>query len=278
MKTTLRRTLGMVLVAVTLLGTHAFADTNNQGTMETVTIQPCSAKEVVGEYPSNISEKHRNQLDGLLGRIDMYNAAGDYATVNKLWLLVDEILSTYNNSNSSSQSQGGDYMSFDDFIKNYAPNLTQNEQNILRGYYQNVILAYQSGDQQQIQQADQTFFAVLDSMVNNKINGLKPDYVKGSKSAEDDWEAPVAQDPDAVNDPDVQNAPDAGDEFDIVINNLPVDLDPMVRQHVEELIDEIRHFDSVGNFTVADQLRGELADVLDVIENSNDPDFDPDMH
>lgn len=271
MKTTFRKTLGMVLVTVALLGTYTFADSNSQGTTNTVSIQACSAKEIVGEYPQNISEKHRNQLDALIGRIDYYNASGDYTTVNKLWKMVDEILGVYNKPNTNTQSQGGDYMNFDDFIKNYAPNLTQDEQKILRNYFDNVISAYKTGDQQLIQQADKTFFAVLDSMVNKKLNSIKPDYVKDSQSSEDDWKAPVAQDPDAGNDPD------AGDDFDAIINDLPHDLDPMIRVHIQELIDEIRHFESVGNFTFAAQLRSELAQILDVITEQNAPDFDPDL-
>jgi len=276
MKTTLTRTVGMALIAVCLLGTTAFADTGSQGSIETVIIEACSAKEVVGEYPSNISQNHKDKLDGLLGRIDIYNAAGDYETVNKLWNIVDEILGSYKNTNSSTQAQGGDYMTFDDFIKNYAPNLSQSDQNILRNYFDNVISAYKTGDQQLIQQADQTFFAVLDSMVNNKLNSIKPDYVKGSKSSEDDWEAPVGQDPDAGNNPNPVD-PDAGDDFDQILNDLPHDLDQMVRIHIQELIDEIRHFESVGNFTLADQLRNELVQILDVISSQEDPCFDPDM-
>jgi len=246
MKSVLFKTIGTFLVATCVLVTPCFA--NSQQPSNSVTMETCSAKDIVGEYPQGISESHRNTLDGAIGRIDMYNASGDYDKVNKLWKIVDEILDSYQNkSNSnSSTSTTGDYMSFDDFIKNNAPTLPLNDQNILRGYFNNVISAYQSGDQTLIAQADQAFFATFNQMINSNLGYNGPNYGGPGYGQ-------------------VQGTQPATDHYDIVLHDLPADLDPIVRQHIIDLVDEIRHFDSVHNYSVSDPLRVELEQILDFI-------------
>ncbi len=140
-------------------------------------------------------------------------------------------------------------MSFDDFIKNNAPTLPLSDQNILRGYFNNVISAYQSGDQALIAQADQAFFATFNQMINSNLGYNGPNY-GGPGYGGPGYGGPGYGQP--------QGTQSATDHYDMVLHDLPADLDPVVRQHIIDLVDEIRHFDSVHNYSVSDPLRVEL--------------------
>lgn len=95
MKNLMKKSAGMLMVAVCLMGTPVFANTDGQGAQEIIEIQPYKAIDVIGGIPDYIQGPDREDLEAMLESIDEHNAAGLHDQANAIWESVYSLMSPY---------------------------------------------------------------------------------------------------------------------------------------------------------------------------------------
>ncbi len=238
MKSLVNKTVSMMMVAVCMMGTAAFADT---GSSEVIQIQMCTAEEALGGIPEYIQGPDREDLEHLLNNIDAYNSVGQFDKAKELWETVYAIVNPYKEVYESQHPQEKQ-MTDEELIQKMIHDL---EAKIERFESAG---DYALADEVR-EELDRVLLAVFGEQDPNA--GIEPG---------------VGEDPDAQIDPDLQEDPDM--QIDPDAQNP--EMAPEDVLFIETMEDEIRRLEDMGDFQAADALRAELEAFLNEVFS---PDF-----
>ncbi len=238
MKSLVNKTVSMMMVAVCMMGTAAFADT---GSSEVIQIQMCTAEETLGGIPEYIQGPDREDLEHLLNNIDEYNSVGQFDKAKELWETVYAIVNPYKEVYESQHPQEKQ-MTDEELVQKMIHDL---EAKIERFESAG---DYALADEVR-EELDRVLLAVFGEQDPNA--GIDPG---------------VQEDPDAQIDPDLQEDPDM--QIDPHAQNP--EMAPEDVLFIETMEDEIRRLEEMGDFQAADALRAELEAFLNGVFS---PDF-----
>jgi len=114
MKNLMKKTVSILLVATCMVGTAAFADTNEN--QEIIEMELCTAMDLLGGIPENVQGPDREDIEAILKEIDEYSAAGQLDKANALWETVYEILGQYEIEGSTTEESMTDEELIDSMI------------------------------------------------------------------------------------------------------------------------------------------------------------------